>query len=79
MGIRIPGNEISLNLLQKHGPMVVTSLNLSSEPAITKLHDALSFEDQVDYIVEGPDLDSIPSTVYDLTQNKVLRQGEIKL
>lgn len=79
VGIRIPGNEISLNLLKKFGPMVVTSLNLSNEPAITKLEDAMKFSNQVDYIIEGEDLDSIPSTVYDLTQNKVLRQGEIKL
>lgn len=79
VGIRIPGNDISLNLLEKHGPMVVTSLNLSNEPAIVKFQDALKFKDQVDYIVEGPDLDSVPSTVYDLTRGKVLRQGEIKL
>ncbi len=79
VGIRIPGNDISLELLRKHGPMVVTSLNLSSEPAIVKFEDTLRFKDQVDYIVEGRDLDSAPSTVYDLTQNKVLRQGDIKL
>lgn len=77
VGIRIPGNTISLNLLLKHGPMVVTSLNLSNEPPITKFSDATKFSDLVDYIVWGEDLDSVPSTVYDLTENKVLRQGEV--
>ncbi|XMB71824.1 L-threonylcarbamoyladenylate synthase [Mycoplasmatota bacterium WC30] len=77
VGIRIPGNDISLELLKKFGPMVVTSLNLSNQPAITKYHDALKFEKIVDYIVKGEDLNSAPSTVYDLTQDKVLRQGEV--
>ena len=77
VGIRIPGNAISLNLLKKHGPMVVTSLNFSNEPAITKFSDALKFSELVDYVIEGRDLDSMPSTVYDLTQDKILRQGEV--
>lgn len=77
VGIRIPGNKISLELLRKYGPMVVTSLNYSNQPAITKFEDVLKFESEVDYIVEGGDLDSFPSTVYDLINNKVLRQGEV--
>lgn len=77
VGIRIPGNLISLRLLRQHGPMVVTSLNFSNEPSITKYQDALRFTDDVDYIVEGGDLEGQPSTVYDLTQEKVLRQGEV--
>lgn len=79
VGVRIPNNLTSLALLEKHGPMVVTSLNLSNEPAILKYKDTLKFEQYVDYIVKGPDLNSLPSTVYDLTTNKVLRQGEIEI
>lgn len=77
VGIRIPGNRISLALLEKFGPMVVTSLNLSNEPPVLTFEDAKTFEHLVDYVIEGGDLDSKPSTVYDLTQNKVLRQGDI--
>lgn len=77
VGIRIPGNEIGLNLLKKHGPMVVTSLNLSNEPPILKFQDVLEYADKVDYIVESSDLDSAPSTIYDFTQNRILRQGDI--
>lgn len=79
VGIRIPGNKVSLDLLEKYGPMVVTSLNLSNEPAIIKYSDALKFHDLVDYIIEGKDLTSVPSTVYDLTTGKTLRQGEITI
>ena len=79
VGIRIPGNKISLDLLKKYGPMVVTSLNLSNSPAIVKYKDALKFHDFVDYVIEGEDLNSVPSTVYDLNSHKTLRQGDIKI
>ncbi|MBN2540155.1 MAG: threonylcarbamoyl-AMP synthase [Bacilli bacterium] len=79
VGIRIPGNYIALELLKKHGPMVVTSLNISNEPPILKFKDTLDFENRVDLIIEGEDLDGIPSTVYDLTTDEVLRQGEIRI
>ncbi len=77
VGIRIPGNKISLKILEKYGPMVVTSLNLSNQAPITKYKDALKFHDKVDYIIQGEDLYELPSTVYDLTQKKVLRQGGV--
>jgi len=57
--------------------MAVTSLNYSKEPAILKYEDALKFNDFVDYLVEGNDLSSVSSTVYDIVNQKVLRQGEI--
>jgi len=57
--------------------MVVTSLNLSNEPPIPKFQDVLEYADKVDYIVESSDLDSAPSTIYDFTQNRILRQGDI--
>lgn len=79
VGVRIPNNSIALNLLQKHGPMVVTSLNESNEPAITKFKDALNYQSKVDYIIEGGDLHNKPSTVYDTINKKVLRQGDIKI
>ena len=36
-------------------------------------------EDSVDYIVKGPDLSGVPSTVYDATNKIVLREGSVKL
>ncbi len=77
VGVRIPNHEISLKLLEKFGPMVVTSLNLSTEPAILKFEDVLHFQEVVDYIVDGGDLNSQSSTVYDTTTNTTLRQGDI--
>ena len=79
VGVRIPNDEIALKILDKYGPMAVTSLNISSEPAVLKFEDTLVFKSDVDYIVKGKDLSSISSTVYDCVNNVVLRQGEIKI
>ena len=77
VGVRIPNHEISLSLLEKFGPMVVTSLNLSNEPSILKFNDVLKYEKLVDYIIDGGDLSSDSSTVYDTINNTTLRQGDI--
>lgn len=79
VGVRIPNDKIALQILEHFGPMAVTSLNISSDPAILKYKDVLEFNDKVDYIVKGKDLNSISSTVYDCVNNRVLRQGDIFL
>ena len=79
VGVRIPNNKIALSILEKYGPMAVTSLNISSEPAILKFEETLEFETVVDFIINGSDLSSVSSTVYDCVNNKVLRQGEIEI
>lgn len=79
VGVRIPNDPIALQILEKFGPMAVTSLNISSEPAILLYNEALKFKEEVDYIVEGKDLNSLSSTVYDCVNSKVLRQGDISL
>ena len=75
----MPNNKKTLDALNLFGPMIMTSVNNSGEPAITKFNECLVFEPLVDYIVIGDDLSSIPSTVYDTTTNKILRQGSVKL
>ncbi len=79
IGVRIPNDKIALSILDKFGPMAVTSLNMSSEPPILNFTDTLRFENDVDYIVKGIDLSSISSTVFDVVNQKILRQGIIKL
>ena len=79
VGVRIPNDPIALQILEKFGPMAVTSLNISSEPAILKYKDALDFESVVDYVVKGKDLSSLSSTVYDCVNEKILRKGDISL
>lgn len=79
VAVRIPNNETALAIIKRFGPMAVTSLNVSKEPAILKFEDTLEYITVVDYIVAGKDLNSLHSTVFDVVNNQVLRQGKIKL
>lgn len=79
VGVRIPNDDLALRILNKTGPMAVTSLNISSEKAILKFEDTFSFLKDVDYLVEGKDLNGISSTVFDIENSKILRQGSIKI
>lgn|SRR5574344_207641 len=77
IGLRMPDNEKTLRAIEKFGPIIMTSVNKSGEPSITKFEDCLKFEKDVDYIVKGGDLHDLPSTVYDIKNHKVLRQGSV--
>ena len=79
VGVRIPDDPIALKILELTGPMAVTSLNISTEPAVLKFEDTLSFLNIVDYIVKGDDLSGISSTVYDVKNCNILRQGSVKI
>ncbi len=79
VGIRIPAHKTAQAILERFGPMAVTSLNESHEPPVLRYDDALAFSDRVDCIVEGEDLDGTPSTVYDTIHRKTLRKGDIDI
>ena len=77
IGLRMPNSTVTLKALDKFGPMIMTSLNKSGEPSITSFEDALKFEKDVDFIVKGGNLHDLPSTVYDIKNHKILRQGSV--
>jgi L-threonylcarbamoyladenylate synthase len=77
VGIRIPNHEIALGLLRHFGPIVTTSINRSTEPALVRFRDVLTYKGQVDYVIDGGDLSGEPSTVFDTLTHSVLRQGSV--
>ncbi len=79
IGIRIPNHPIAFSILSHFGPMVVTSLNISTQPAILRYHDTIPFHSLVDYVVDGGDLGHSASTVYDVEKGIILRQGDLVL
>ena len=79
VGLRMPNDKKLLSIIEHFGPLVMTSLNISSEEPILKFKDALVFENKVDFLVKGNDLSNIPSTVYDLVNKKTLRKGSIDI
>ncbi len=77
VGLRIPNDPIARQILNHFGPMAVTSLNYSNEPAILKFDAVKKFINQVDFVVDGGNLKEMSSTVYDVENAKTLRQGSI--
>lgn len=84
VGVRMPMNPVSLELLKETGPMAVSSANKSGQPAAVRVEEAveqLGEEDVAVYLDGGESDSEVPSTVVDLTYAvpRVLRQGAISI
>ena len=85
IGIRIPKNEITLELIKNAGGIILTtSANLSGEPATTDLKKInVEVLENVDFVIEekGMKLTGMPSTIIKFDDGKIelLRKGNISL
>ncbi len=82
IGIRIPDSSFVLELLEKAGPMLVTSANLSNHPNTTTTKEVLEqLDGRIDLVVDGNTSSSLASSVIDVTDEeiKILREGIITL
>ena len=82
VAVRIPNDLFALQLLEKVGPMYVTSANLSGEPACNTDREVLEqLDGRIDYIVAGEAFSKTASTIIDCTGSeiKVLRQGDLRI
>ncbi|MDD8048629.1 MAG: L-threonylcarbamoyladenylate synthase [Thomasclavelia sp.] len=80
IGIRIPNYEFLLKLINKTGPLMVTSANFSGETSLDDYHDVYkTFNTLIPMIVKGKVVSHQPSTVVDVTKEKIeiLREGSI--
>jgi L-threonylcarbamoyladenylate synthase len=81
VAVRMPDHELMLELLQKHGPLAVTSANLSGQPAATTCDDAeRQLGSSVRVYLDGGETPSpLASTIVDLTgpTPRLLRAGSI--
>jgi L-threonylcarbamoyladenylate synthase len=81
VGVRVPANEVALELLSRTGPLAATSANRSGRPTPSDCEGvrAVLGEAVAVYLCTGPVDDDVPSTVVDLTgpQAEVLREGAI--
>ena len=81
VALRMPQDDIALEVLAEVGPMAVTSANQSGHPAATTITDAaaqLGAAVAV-YLDAGRRDDNVPSTIVDCTGERpeVLREGAI--
>jgi len=85
MGLRIPKYKLLNNLLKElNRPLTATSANISGKPASYKIKDVIAqFENKKikpDLILDADNLKpSLPSTVIDLTDYKIIRKGEVDI
>lgn len=79
VGIRIPNNQICLDLARKlDNPIITTSLNISGEEVLTNPAQLTKEQaNQIDIIIDAGDLPQEASTIIDLTgpEAQIIRQG----
>jgi L-threonylcarbamoyladenylate synthase len=81
VGIRIPDNQITLELLSNFGPITATSANIHGQKTlgiISEINMQFEEKDVAEYLDIGR-LYGLPSTIIDMTgkEIKVIREGEI--
>ena len=84
IGIRMPANDIALNLINYAGvPLATPSANLSGKPSGTNLNDIIKdFDGNVDcFIDDGPSKIGLASTIVKVVDGvpHILRQGSISI
>ena len=79
VAVRVPAHEVVLALLERTGPLAVTSANLSGEPAATTTDEArAAFGDAIPVYLEGGTCSGGASTVVSLDEGvSVLRSGPV--
>jgi len=77
VGVRIPDNQTCLEIIKRFGgPIISTSANLVNKPFPKSLKD---IEIRADFVVQGKCKHNLGSTIVDLKNKKILRQGAGKI
>lgn len=78
-GFRIPNHPLLLDLLEKAGPLAVTSANLTGEPPATTAEEVATIFPHLP-ILDGGRCDGTPSTVIAYRDNRwyLLREGGVE-
>jgi L-threonylcarbamoyladenylate synthase len=83
VAIRMPDHPIALEILERTGPLAVSSANTTGSPAATNADQAEEMlGDLVEVIVDGgPSLGKDASTIVDVTgkRGRILRRGALSL
>lgn len=83
IGVRIPDNEIALQILENYKyPLATTSVNLAGKKEGTEVNDFIDeFKDKVDIIIDGGKTNEIPSTIVRVENYKIniLREGSLRI
>ena len=81
IGIRVPDNDLAIELLKITGPLAVTSANISGNEDVKSDVDAQNiFGDAIKHYIKGEALHGSGSTIIDLREEggRILREGPLK-
>ena len=81
IGIRVPDNDLAIELLKITGPLAVTSANISGNEDVKSDVDAQNiFGDAIKHYIKGEALHGSGSTIIDLREEdvQILREGPLK-
>ncbi len=82
IAVRIPKNDIALDLLSKYGPLTATSANIHGKKTPCVINElTMQFRNDVSVYINDGRLDEPPSTIVDLTTERpyIVRQGAISI
>lgn len=79
VAVRVPAHSVARALLERTGPLAVTSANVSGEPPATTYEEACALSAEL-VCLDGGTCDGVPSTVLALVgEPRVLRAGGLDL
>ncbi|MCK5112755.1 MAG: threonylcarbamoyl-AMP synthase [Thermoplasmatales archaeon] len=81
IAVRIPKNDVALDLLSRFGPLTATSANIHGKKTSYVIKDLkMQFSSEISVYLDDGRLDAKPSTIVDLTSKKpiIVRKGPIK-
>jgi L-threonylcarbamoyladenylate synthase len=74
LGVRMPDNKEALEIIRQAGfPIITTSANISGQKPVSESRD---IDLIVDFVVEGKCKYKKPSTIVDLINKRIIRQGQ---
>ncbi|MCH1868875.1 L-threonylcarbamoyladenylate synthase [Nocardioides sp. CFH 31398] len=81
VAVRMPDHAVTLEILERTGPLAVSSANVTGEPAATTADDAEDMLGEAVAVVldDGPSPGGVASTIVDATtpEGRVLREGAL--
>jgi L-threonylcarbamoyladenylate synthase len=80
IAVRIPDNEIALEITRQFGPITSTSANIHKQNTPSVISDIIMlFKDQVSVYIDDGKISGLASTIIDLTSEEpeIIRQGSI--
>ena len=82
LAIRFPNGKNIQEFLKQTGPLATSSANMQGQPPAKNITEARKyFGDKVDFYEDSGNLDSLPSTLVKINDDKieVLREGVVKI